>query len=393
MADLDVSTEVSELQQVAARSMVARDFGAARSALAEAARRAPAVLEIWMSLAVACRADRAYEPALAAVDRALHLRPRDFLALLMRASLLERTAGERVAAPAYGAALAQAPAEAVLNEPTRRTLSHARELNTRYGAELNAALRASLDGLALSARGGRRGEVFIDRLTGRKRRYEQEPLGYAYPGLPAIEFWDIEFFPWIGELEAQAGAIRAEMLAVGYDDPDLTPYIDFPDHEPVDQWAELNRSMQWTALHLLQHGRRIEANCARCPATVAALAAVPQPVAVERSPSAMFSVLKPRTRIPPHTGVSNTRLVAHLALTVPAGCGFRVGAETRSWREGEAWVFDDTIEHEAWNDSDLPRGVLIFDVWNPLIPQDEREAIGRVMAAMDVFNAPPAYGS
>jgi aspartyl/asparaginyl beta-hydroxylase (cupin superfamily) len=108
----------------------------------------------------------------------------------------------------------------------------------------------------------------------------------------------------------------------------------------------------------------------------------------------MFSVLQPRTRIPPHTGVANTRLVVHLPLIVPEGCGFRVGSETRAWREGEAWVFDDTIEHEAWNDSDRPRTILICDVWNPRLSGAERDAITSVMNAMDRFSgtAPAADG-
>ena len=107
----------------------------------------------------------------------------------------------------------------------------------------------------------------------------------------------------------------------------------------------------------------------------------------------MFSVLEAHTHIPPHTGISNTRLVAHLPLIVPADCRFRVGNETRPWREGEAWVFDDTIEHEAWNDSDERRVILLCDVWNPRIPEEERAAISQVMATMDAFNgAAPAGG-
>ncbi|MDE2488948.1 MAG: aspartyl/asparaginyl beta-hydroxylase domain-containing protein, partial [Alphaproteobacteria bacterium] len=97
-------------------------------------------------------------------------------------------------------------------------------------------------------------------------------------------------------------------------------------------------------------------------------------------------VLQPRTRIPPHTGVSNTRLVLHLPLIVPEGCGFRVGGETRAWKEGVAWAFDDTIEHEAWNDSDERRVILICDIWSPFLSELDREIITRVMTAMDDFN-------
>jgi aspartyl/asparaginyl beta-hydroxylase (cupin superfamily) len=105
-----------------------------------------------------------------------------------------------------------------------------------------------------------------------------------------------------------------------------------------------------------------------------------------RSPSALFSVLQPHTRIPPHTGVANFRLVVHLPLIVPPGCGFRVGSETREWRIGEAWVFDDTIEHEAWNDSDQTRIIFICDVWSPRLSVEERVAIGAIIQATDAFS-------
>jgi aspartate beta-hydroxylase len=79
------------------------------------------------------------------------------------------------------------------------------------------------------------------------------------------------------------------------------------------------------------------------------------------------------------------RSVVHLALIVPPDCGFRVGAESRQWREGAAWVFDDTIEHEAWNDSNAVRGILIVDCWNPLTDEGEREQLCAVLEAFDVY--------
>jgi len=106
-----------------------------------------------------------------------------------------------------------------------------------------------------------------------------------------------------------------------------------------------------------------------------------QPQVPGASPNAMFSLLAPRTRIPPHTGVANTRLVCHLPLIVPPDCGFRVGQTTREWRVGEAFVFDDTIEHEAWNDSDELRVVLIIDLWPPALGPSDRAAIASVIGA------------
>jgi len=117
-----------------------------------------------------------------------------------------------------------------------------------------------------------------------------------------------------------------------------------------------------------------------------AVSQLPQPTVPLRSPTAMFSVLQPKTRIPAHTGVANFRLVVHLPLVVPAHCGFRVGGETREWRIGEAWVFDDTIEHEAWNESDQIRIIFICDIWNPRLTEEERAAITRVIAATDSYN-------
>jgi aspartate beta-hydroxylase len=93
------------------------------------------------------------------------------------------------------------------------------------------------------------------------------------------------------------------------------------------------------------------------------------------APSAFFSILDRKSHIPAHTGVTNARLIVHLPLVVPAQCRFRVGSDTREWREGEAWVFDDTIEHEAWNESDVPRAILIFDTWHPSLTAAERELI------------------
>ena len=117
-----------------------------------------------------------------------------------------------------------------------------------------------------------------------------------------------------------------------------------------------------------------------------AVQALPQAAVPLRSPVAMYSALQPRTRIPPHTGGANFRLVVHLPLVIPPGCGFRVGSETREWRIGEGWVFDDTIEHEAWNDSDVPRYILICDIWSPHLSPQERAAIAGIIAATDSFN-------
>ena len=124
---------------------------------------------------------------------------------------------------------------------------------------------------------------------------------------------------------------------------------------------------------------------ARCPRTAAALRAWPKWEVSGCGPTAVFSVLEAKTRIPAHSGVNNTRLLVHLPLIVPPGCGFRVGAEQREWVPGQALIFDDTFEHEAWNDSDVPRAVLILDIWNPYVTEAERRMVAEVVAGVDEY--------
>jgi len=190
------------------------------------------------------------------------------------------------------------------------------------------------------------------------------------------EFHPRERFPWLADFEAATDAIRSEMLAVMRSDrAELVPYLQYQAHEPLAQWRDLNRNPDWTAIHLLKDGNRIEANAAQCPVTMSLLEKVPQPRIPGASPTALFSLLAPRTAIPPHVGVNNARLLCHMPLVVPEGCWFRVGAETRFWNEGEAFVFDDTMEHEAANPSDQLRVVMIFDLWHPDLAPVEREAV------------------
>ena len=215
----------------------------------------------------------------------------------------------------------------------------------------------------------------------------QDPLLLCFPRLAPIPFHDRALFPWLGEVEAATEMLREELFTVLREDrAKFAPYIQFPPGAPVNQWAELNYSPAWTSFFLWRDGVRQNENCARCPGASALLDRLPLAHQRGYGPSAMFSVLSPRTRIPPHTGSANTRLIAHLPLILPPSCGFRVGNDSRDWRMGEAWVFDDTIEHEAWNDSEETRVILIFDVWNPLLTQAERELVCEMMEALNTYN-------
>jgi aspartyl/asparaginyl beta-hydroxylase (cupin superfamily) len=133
--------------------------------------------------------------------------------------------------------------------------------------------------------------------------------------------------------------------------------------------------MNWSVYPLWHDGARLPEHLARCPRTAAVLERMPMCDVPHYAPGAFFSVLQPHTHLPPHTGTTNTRSIVHLPLVIPEGCRFRVGSQTHPWSKGRAWVFDDTIEHEAWNDSDQVRIILIFDVWNPLLSAAERDLV------------------
>ena len=105
-----------------------------------------------------------------------------------------------------------------------------------------------------------------------------------------------------------------------------------------------------------------------------------------RSPSVLFSLLRPGAHIPPHTGLTNTRLICHLPLIVPPECALRVGNDTRTPIEGKAWVFDDTMQHEAWNRSDRARVILLFEVWRPELTEEERALVTAMFEAVDAYS-------
>lgn len=380
--------DARELATSAKQALARGDIAAAADLLARQLALDPGDAAAWINLAGCRRALKDVVGALEAVDGALRLNPRNFMAHLSRASLLERQGKAKKAAEAYGVALTLAPREESLDGPTLKALRHGREVNGSHvaglGDYIKCAISAPLGGC--SSPEAKRVDAFVQITLGTRRRYRQEPADFYYPGLPAIEFYERDAFPWLEALELSTTQIREELVGLLRDSAgDFVPYIAYPDTVPLDQWVELNHSSRWGAFHLWENGERLDAHADRCPATMAAISHLPQPKVSCRSPAAMFSALHPHTRIPPHTGVANTRLVMHLPLIVPPECGFRVGAETRQWREGEAWVFDDTIEHEAWNDSDQVRAILICDIWNPLLSADERHLITEVMTAMDRY--------
>jgi aspartate beta-hydroxylase len=334
---------------------------------------------IWANLASSLKALGRRIEEFDAIEKALALEPRHLSALLQKGEYLERAGDPRNAAQAYQAALDSLPSGAGVPPNLKAAFDTARAKIDLDRAALSEALEKSL-GAIRERHGGQaqpRVDACLDTLMGRRRVFHSQPTWMYFPGLPAIDFFDRALFPWLEALEARSPEIRSELMRVLVADREgLQPYIDFPAGLPIDQFKELNRSRKWSAYFLWNQSVPNAGHIARCPVTARTLEEVVPRCRVEgRAPTAFFSVLDPNTRIPAHTGITNTRCTVHLPLIVPPDCGFRVGATTREWITDQAWVFDDTIEHEAWNLSDTPRAVLIFDIWNPLLTAAERDMI------------------
>jgi hypothetical protein len=346
----------------------------------------PASPELWMNLAKARREQDDADGERQALEGALAIDQRHFMALVRLAELFERTGDERNAAQRWSNVLAMA---ALIEQPTaalQLIFDHARDKVAGYSAGFAATVDSGLAGVraAVEPARRRRFDACIDHALGRRRIYANECAGLHYPFLPADEYFERRHFPWLGEIEARTDEIRAELEAIlAAEDPGILPYVTMEPGTPENKWSPLDRSLAWGALHLWKDGRRDDAVCARAPRTAAAVEALPLSDLPGRTPTVFFSLLRPGAHLPPHTGVSNVRTIIHLPLIVPPGCGFRVGGETREWKVGEAWAFDDTIEHEAWNRSDRLRAILIFDVWNPHIDETERDLLRRFYRIAD----------
>jgi beta-hydroxylase len=181
-------------------------------------------------------------------------------------------------------------------------------------------------------------------------------------------FYDRNDFPWIGRIEAEWETIRDEALNVSRDLNKVPPLAEIsPDHRRIAPAG------MWRSFFLYGYGYRVPANCAAAPRTAALLQSVPG------LNSALFSILKPGTHIPAHTGVSKAILTCHLGLRVPAArerCRMRVGEEHTLWDEGRAFVFDDMFNHEVWNDTDEVRVILLIQFRRPM------RAIGRIVGEL-----------
>ena len=180
----------------------------------------------------------------------------------------------------------------------------------------------------------------------------------TYPGLTARPFHDPQLFPLTRALETAFDLIRTEIdkLARASFSPELE--------------SHLMESGAWDVFMFYERGRKNEQNCSQCP-TITRI--IDSHNTLRTQAGVLYvSKLAPESHIRAHRGPTNIRMRCHLGVRIPEGdCAIRVGNEARRWREGECLVFDDSLEHEAWNHTAEARIVLIVDVWHPeLMPAE-----------------------
>lgn len=234
--------------------------------------------------------------------------------------------------------------------------------------------------------GNRRFQQSLDLMLGDKEIYYQKPRRYYYPGLPQIQFYERDQFEWVGELERRTQEIQAEVAAVMEETSRFSPYVKTGDEHLGRDNQGLAGNEDWSALFVWDYGHLVKEIADLFPNTVEALESVPLPNITDQSPMALFSKLSADTHIPPHNGLLNTRLICHLPLIVPENCGaLRVGNEKREWVEGELLIFDDSIEHEAWNRSQEERVILLFEIWRPELSEEERQLVTTTLQAVKAY--------
>jgi aspartyl/asparaginyl beta-hydroxylase (cupin superfamily) len=369
-------TDLNAIAQSGLTALQRGDLTAARAAFERVTAAGAATPRLNLLLGTACHGQGDLPAARAALDAVLAVEPRNIEALVLRGDVAD---DDRAASSFYGLALTSAEGLNVSPVVAAR-LRHANERLAENNQRYLTHLRTQIG----DADAGPRFSEALAIVAGEKQPYFQAPTSFFYPGLPHTQFFDPADFPWAAELQAKAPQIRAELDAVMTSDTGLKPYVEADPTRP-NRGHSLLGDPSWSAFHLWEAGAPVPGNADRCPVTMAALAGLPIPRIAGRSPMALFSVLKGGTHIPPHNGMINTRCIVHLPLIVPPDCALRVGNDTRTVEAGKLMIFDDSIEHEAWNRSNATRVVLLFEVWRPELSAAERAALTRLFEAIGTY--------
>jgi hypothetical protein len=364
------------------------DYATARDAFETVTASGTASAQAWLLLAQAYDGLKDRDPTLAALDQVLAVDAGNPFALLMKGDVYERSGDDRAAVSFYRMGIRRASEFQQLPGELAERLSRAETAVAESERRFERRLAQTLADRGIRQPPPRFAEALAI-ASGKQPVYLQQPTSFYFPGLPQRAWYSRDSFPWVAELEAGAAGMRAEIEQVLAGEQGLEPYVQAQANRATRGHSLLNDA-RWSAFHLWKDGKPVEENASRCPLIMRLLERAPIPRINHRSPMALISILRPGTHIPAHHGMLNTRLICHVPLVVPPGCRLRVGGETRQVVEGEAMIFDDSFEHEAWNDGDSVRAVLLFEIWRPEITEDEKVALTAMFEAVTGYEAPSA---
>lgn len=337
--------------------------------------------QLWAVLALCNNHLGDDEGELDALERSLGLDPENIKALLMAGALFERREQFGMAIKRYQAAIGFAEKIGSLPPSMSADIRNAKSRLPALISGLEKQTLAVMGEVGFSAdhKQDARMQHALDILFGRKSIYLQEPYQLYVPELPQRQFYRTEEFDWTKHLMGAWEKIASEATDLLTSPELFRPYLESKPGQPANEHIAMLDNPEWSSFYLIKDGTPVEKNLARCPHTAKAIDGLPLCAIEGQTPSVLFSWLKPGAHIPPHNGMLNARLICHLPLIIPEKCGIRVGNQQMSWTEGELLIFDDTIEHEAWNKSQSDRLVMIFDVWRPEITEREKQTIAKLM--------------
>ena len=389
----------AELQLVATQALMALDRHAEAVARLQAlTATAPAPGEAWMRLGACQLRLGDLAAAAAALERGLAHAPDAFLARLQLAECLQQTGCTAEALVQYFRAVTTAQAQGRWLDG-QTTAAHLRD-RVRSAMDIIDAGRRELFFSAITPLQQQHGEQALSRVTRALEAYlgmapggspdpRQRPTFLYIPDLQPEPYFERALFPWYEALEDATDAIRAELQQVLQARDGLQPFLDFSGAARKDDFLASRQDIDaaaWDAYFFHRHGQAYPEHLAACPATARALAQVPLTRIDAHAPEVLFSLLSPGTLIKPHHGVTNSRVVTHLPLIVPADCALEVGGVQHDWQEGRCVTFDDSYLHQAWNHSGQLRVVMILDTWHPRLRPEETQALKQLVEAIGGFN-------
>jgi aspartyl/asparaginyl beta-hydroxylase (cupin superfamily) len=336
----------------------------------------------WLLLAAACGAESDRDGEEAAINRLLEIEPQSVLGLIIKGDCRARVGDTGLACSFYSSALRAAEGKHLRREEVEDIL-RAEQALAGLQAEAHARRVQRLSDRGVPAQSwSPRFRHSLELAAGRRKLFFQQPTEYTFPELPQTQFYESNQFSWAPALEAATGPIREELGTFLKNDlDDFRAYIETHLRTaPLETNKQLIGSKDWSVLSLCENGWLAPELIHRCPRTWEAVLQAPLMRIPGVGPVVLFSMLKAGAHIAPHTGMYNMRLTCHLPLIVPPGCRFRVGNEVREWEEGKLMIFDDTIDHEAWNDGSEDRIVLIFDIWRPELSEQEKHELAALFS-------------